>query len=245
MESGSSITLIFYRIGQQWWKEPTLNIVAAMCQMSPFTHVEIAIGETAGSNGMMTNVARIFNDNVGVEIVERTGRNPQYVYLQIGCSVRATEKMLRFAKCQLAKPFSNYGMARSLLWPRRTDNTCFFCAELVAAILREGGLMAPESNPGSATPEQLHHLYSKKSAATANPYLLRETRCQQSLTFANTISERRQLVERKHFKIVNSGNTGTSQRHNNHALQMANAHRALASSSGVQLSFSSLNFNKK
>ena len=42
--SGSSVTLIYYRIGEKWWKEPFLNVVAAAAQMSALTHVEIAIG---------------------------------------------------------------------------------------------------------------------------------------------------------------------------------------------------------
>jgi hypothetical protein len=43
-DSGSSVTLIYYRIGEKWWKEPFLNVVAAAAQMSSLTHVEIAIG---------------------------------------------------------------------------------------------------------------------------------------------------------------------------------------------------------
>ena len=65
-DDGSSITLIFYSIDAQWWKEPFLNIVAAAAQFSSFTHVEMAIGEDAGARGQMSNVLRIFNDAVGV-----------------------------------------------------------------------------------------------------------------------------------------------------------------------------------
>ena len=43
-DSGSSVTLIYYRIGEKWWKEPFLNVVAAAAQMSSLTHVEIALG---------------------------------------------------------------------------------------------------------------------------------------------------------------------------------------------------------
>ena len=115
-DSGSSVTLIYYRIGEKWWKEPFLNVVAAAAQMSSLTHVEIAIGEEPGSNGMMTNVCRVFNDAVGVELVERTGRSPHYVYQSLGCSKAAVARMLRYAKTHcVGKPFSNTGMARSLL----------------------------------------------------------------------------------------------------------------------------------
>ena len=66
---------------------------------------------------------------VGVELVERTGRNPQNVFIQLGCSKMAEHKMLNYVRntC-VGKPFSNYAMVRSLVWPRETDNSSFFCA---------------------------------------------------------------------------------------------------------------------
>lgn len=44
-DKGTSVTLIFYRVGDAWWREPALNLLAAAAQMSSYTHVEIAIGE--------------------------------------------------------------------------------------------------------------------------------------------------------------------------------------------------------
>lgn len=61
----SSVTLIFYRLGPLR-KEPLLNIVASALQWSAFCHTEIAIGENRTPDGAMVNVARVFNDNVGV-----------------------------------------------------------------------------------------------------------------------------------------------------------------------------------
>tara|TARA_B100001057_G_scaffold479601_1_gene551460 strand:+ start:939 stop:1250 length:312 start_codon:yes stop_codon:yes gene_type:complete len=78
-DEGGSVTLVFYKVGSgmDLFKEPFLNLVAAAFQMSSFTHVEIAIGNEAGSMGQMSNVCRIFNDEIGVELTSRTGRNPQ------------------------------------------------------------------------------------------------------------------------------------------------------------------------
>ena len=222
MADGTSVTLVFYRVGAQWWKEPALNLIAAAAQRSAYTHVEIAIGEDPGHGGQMANVARVFNgvpaaaealggtaaaaprstpspatrattliprrpsraDSVGVELTERTGRNPAYTYLSLGCSKVAEQKMLAFARAQISKPFSNSGMARSLVWPRQTDGNSWFCAELVAAILKVGGLMHQESNLGAATPYSLYKLYSQQAAATANLHTLRVV---QGLTFATVI----------------------------------------------------------
>ena len=83
MSDGTSVTLVFYQIGERWWKEPALNLLAAAAQFSSFTHVEIAIGECAGHQGMMSNVARIFNDERGVELTQRTGRNPGALFPHI------------------------------------------------------------------------------------------------------------------------------------------------------------------
>ena len=44
-DEGSCVTLIFYRINPQWWKEPALNLASALAQMSNLTHCEVAIGE--------------------------------------------------------------------------------------------------------------------------------------------------------------------------------------------------------
>ena len=66
---------------------------------------------------------------MGVELVERTGRNPQNVFIQLGCSKAAEHKMLHYVRTQcVGKPFSNYAMVRSLVWPRETDHASFFCA---------------------------------------------------------------------------------------------------------------------
>ena len=181
------MTLIFYRMSPKWWKEPALNVISAAAQMSSLTHVEIAIGEEAGQNGTMRHVARIFNDDVGVELVERTGKNPQNIYLQLGCSKHAEQKMLAFVQNHcVGKPFSNLAMFLSLLWPRETDCQSFFCAELVAAILKEGGLMDAYSNPGSATPEMLHRIYASRAAVAGNPCVLRDVQAS-SLHFSSTI----------------------------------------------------------
>jgi hypothetical protein len=173
-DQGSSVTLIFYAIDRNnISSEPFLNIAAAVAQWSSFTHVEVAIGESAGANGEMRQVLRVFNDSTGVELTERTGRNPSYQYLQLGCSKNAEAAMLAFARRQVGKPFSGTGMARSLIYPRVPDGRSWFCAELVAAALQHGGLMSAQSNPGAATPESLYRLYKARAATTANPFTLR------------------------------------------------------------------------
>lgn len=217
MDSGSSVTLIFYKVGDDWYRggEPILNLIAAAAQGSSFTHVEIAIGEDEGRGGRMKNVLRVFNDNVGVvsifigiptrtrtyihihalfeqlfscfdpcvyhlfgiqELAERTGINPSYSYVQIGCSKAQEQAMLAFARRQVGKPFSSVGMARALVWPRKTDGTSWFCAELVAACLQSGGLMSQSSSPGSATPSSLYKIYKNCGAVAANPCTLRRQR---------------------------------------------------------------------
>ena len=175
-DAGSSVTLIFYSIDANWWRgtEPLLNLLAAAAQFSPFSHVELAIGEGAGAMGEMSNVLRIFNDSTGVELAQRTGKNPSFEYLQIGCSKRSELAMLQFARRQIGKPFSSTAMARSLLWPRQSDGLSWYCAELVAACLQHGGLMSTDSAAGAATPASIYKLYKTRSAMSANPCTLRQ-----------------------------------------------------------------------
>lgn len=65
-DQGTSVTLIFYRVGNDWWREPALNLIAAAAQFSTYTHVELSIGEAPGAGGQMANVVRIYNDSQGV-----------------------------------------------------------------------------------------------------------------------------------------------------------------------------------
>jgi hypothetical protein len=60
------------------------------------------------------------------ELTERTGKNPQYQYVQVGCSKKAEMAMLHFARQQVGKPFSSSGMARALLWPRESDGKSWY-----------------------------------------------------------------------------------------------------------------------
>lgn len=41
-DSGGSVTLIFYRIDNRFWREPFLNLVAAAFQLSSFTRVPLS-----------------------------------------------------------------------------------------------------------------------------------------------------------------------------------------------------------
>jgi hypothetical protein len=59
-------------------------------------------------------------------------------------------------------------------------------AELVAAILKEGGLMDTCSNPGSATPEMLHRIYASRAAVAGNPCVLRDVQAS-ALHFNSTL----------------------------------------------------------
>ena len=80
--------------------------------------------------------------------------------------------MLRFAAAQVGKPFSQIGMARSIVFPRTSDHKSWFCAELTAAILQVGGLLNSQCNPGSATPASLYAMYQSRAAVAANPFKL-------------------------------------------------------------------------
>jgi len=167
MGDGGTATLIFYKKGN-WRSEHPLNTLAAWATRSDFSHVELAIGEESGTGGQMCNVLRVFNDDVGTELTQRTGKNPSVVYLQLGCTKTAELAMLEFARNQIGKPFSLSGMARSIIWPRETRGDTYFCAgmppicqhimhvgiltfrptpfvlpsaELVAATLQTGGIM--------------------------------------------------------------------------------------------------------
>jgi hypothetical protein len=78
-------------------------------------------------------------------------------------------------------------------------------AELVAAVLQHGGLIDKHSNPGAATPENLHQLYKSRATATANPYLLRQASVQQHLTTASVVAKRQATLQAVHNQTIGSG----------------------------------------
>ena len=126
---GGSVTLIFRQIEPRWRDEYFLNLAAAFATGGDISHVEIAIGNQAGSDGhQMANVLRIYNDAVGVELCQRTGKSPNYRYLQLGCTKQSEQVMLDFARNQIGKPFNSWAMARSIIWPRKSTKRDYFCA---------------------------------------------------------------------------------------------------------------------
>lgn len=168
-----NVTLIFYRVDKKSSKEPFLNRAAAYMTNSDFSHVEMSIGGDLSKAGLMQNVVRIFNDKEGVAVTERTGINPNFLYMNLSCSKESEEAMLKFAKKQVGKPFSMIAMIRSITaWPRTTNEKDWFCAELVAATLQKGGNWSPDNNPATATPESLYRQFQPICAAAANPVVL-------------------------------------------------------------------------
>ena len=55
--------------------------------------------------------------------------------------------MLAFANAQKTKAFNMVAMIRSIIWPRQTTGNDYYCAELVAATLKAGGLMCAYPAP--------------------------------------------------------------------------------------------------
>ena len=86
----------------------------------------------------------------------------------------------------------------------RPDRASLNRAELVASILKVGGLLDATCNPGSATPEMLFRIYSPRAAVSANPVLLRELHQYSpapvptsSGTFIGNLSHAERLAERE------------------------------------------------
>ncbi len=164
----------FQKVDRDIRREHYMNILTAIATRSDYTHVEVALGDgQQAGKGKMRNVLRIYQGPQGVELVERTGVNPQFTYMSVWVSEETRQRMLQFAEAQKAKPFSKMGMLRTLLWPRATHQQSWFCAELTAAVLQVGGLIDASYNPGNATPESIHQAMSAICATSGNPFVVR------------------------------------------------------------------------
>ena len=64
------------------------------------------------------SIRRVLPFCIAQELTQRTGKNPNYQYVQIGCSQKAVTAMIQFARAQVGKPFSSTGMFRSMVYPR-------------------------------------------------------------------------------------------------------------------------------
>lgn len=100
-------------------------------------------------------------------------------------ALAATDRRHQLFLCRHTPRFHTFAASR--YHRTRALIATLACAELVAAILKEGGLLEANSNPGSATPETLHKIYQSRAAATANPYVLRDLNATTGLSFCNTM----------------------------------------------------------
>ena len=143
--------------------------------------------------------------------------------------------MERFARAQVGKPFSQIGMARAKVWPRKTDCCSWYCAELTAAILQVGGLLHQQSNPGAATPSSLYELFAPRAAVTGNPFKLYLLQQQQQHDPENSqmLSINLGGALSKSSKHV-SKNLGFDQHSNNRTHFKQLPQRAAHSSGGIQ-----------
>jgi len=61
-------------------------------------------------------------------------------------------------------------------------------------------MLSPDSNPGAATPHSLYKLYSKQAAATANPYMLRQST---NLSLKTVVGQRIPQQTKQHLSLMN------------------------------------------
>jgi hypothetical protein len=96
-------------------------------------------------------------------------------------------------------------------------------AELVASVLKVGGLLDTNCNPGSATPEMLHRIYAARGAASANPCILREINgggnAMGMSAFIGNLTASERLAERE--ALIASTSAPGAQRHVSMALPVA------------------------
>lgn len=101
---------------------------------------------------------------VGVELAQRTGKNPKYSYLSLGCSKNAENVMLNYAKALVGRPFSNSGMMRSVIFPRTTDDSSFFCAGALGNTVLLGVSFTTDCLPPIARAQNLWLPFSRRAA---------------------------------------------------------------------------------
>jgi hypothetical protein len=131
----------------------------------------MAIGDTYTKLGTIDNVVTIFNGEC-VKIKTSSIGNPAYEFLKCECTLEQEANMLRAAKSVCGIPFSNIGMIRSMVYPRKTSDVnpkTFYCAELISWILKQGNVLPATINPGASTPGSLWDTFKTCSTITTHP----------------------------------------------------------------------------
>ena len=118
--------------------------------------------------------ASIVDDGTGVYVERRTFENPHYYAIEIKATEPQIRAMWEFCVEQRAKKLNWWGMYLSWTpWSRETDETKWFCSELVAAALQKANLFEPSDryydlDPGCATPYELYEILKPRSKTTGN-----------------------------------------------------------------------------
>ena len=94
----------------------------------------------------------------------------QYTYLSLGCSKAQEQRMLNFARAQVGKPFSNVGMARSIIFPRTSNLSSFYCAGVFL-------LSNSQTLKLSNSPSQVKPLERRQLTSSCFPFLSMRRTC--------------------------------------------------------------------
>jgi len=99
--------------------------------------------EITRTNFLICSLFRFTQNGETVELAQRTGLNPNCKYYRILCTPVQSARIHKFALDQCGKRFSVPAMIRSMVCPRVShyNQESWFCAELVAYALKEGGLL--------------------------------------------------------------------------------------------------------
>ena len=121
-----------------------------------------------------------------------------------------------------------------------TDTAQSHATELVADILRAGGLMSMQSNPGAATPESLHSMYASRGAVSANPFLLRDKNFTNKFNPVVLTKERDQIRDEQRMCLVQQAIDGARGTRTVGTLKVVAERRQKPVNDGLSLSLVSL-----
>lgn len=124
-------------------KSPTcIDILMKLYLSNKETHCEIVLPFKSGEKFMSDEcLAYGVTSDKGVFKERRKFSKNSYKFMYLAIDDLIVKRVRDFCDAQVGKPYNQWGMIWSVLWPIQERDDCYWCAHFVARVLKEAGII--------------------------------------------------------------------------------------------------------
>ena len=161
-------------------------------------------------SGKFVHAELVFNDNYSCSIYQNEtvflkkksfGRD-NWTFKSVPVSPAQLQQIRVFCEKQQRdkKPFNKTGLILCTTpFPRKTDQSCFFCSELIICAFQNVGLMT-ELDSSMTTPSDLYNFLNQQNCAITESAVMKERLNNKQIKFAG-VNTKKKSKKSKHKKI--------------------------------------------